>query len=212
MRHRFFVFTLAVLAALALAPAARAQPSELVYEIRKEGEPIGRETVRIERQGERARVEVVTSTRVKVLFLDFRYDHKRSEEWQGGRLVRMVSETDDDGAKHRVEAAAEGDAWTLTVNGESRTLSADHMPLSLWDRAVVGKRKLFGVTDAKPYAVEVAEQGAERVTIAGRELPAERFRMSGGIERDLWYGPDGLLLRTTFERKGYPIEMVRISP
>jgi hypothetical protein len=43
----------------------------------------------------------------------------------------------------------------------------------------------------------------------GQEMAAERYRIAGDVDRDLWYGSDGKLLKTAFERRGYPIEIVR---
>lgn len=210
-----FVATAAVLAVgLLLSPPVRAagEPTVLTYEIRKEGEPIGRERVSLDREGESARVQVETHTKARVLFMDFHYDHRREERWQDGRLVRMVADTDDDGTRTHTEAERGGGAWAVRVNGEAGQRPAEALPLTLWSRAIVGHGQLFGVIDAKPYAVEVVTLGTETIPLPdGGSARADHVRVSGDIERDLWYGPDGLLLRATFTRAGYPIEMVRLG-
>lgn len=193
-----------------VAAPSGAETVALGYDIRKEGEPIGREQVRIVREdGGRTVVEVTTKTRAKVLFLEFRYDHSRREEWQDGALVRMVADTDDDGTKSHLEAGRADGGWAIAVNGQSSRRDGDLLPLSLWGRAVLDKKDLFSIIDAKPYRVQVASLGTETVTVDGKAVVAEHFRMTGDVERDLWYGPDGFLLRAAFQRAGYPIEMVR---
>lgn len=194
---------------MAITVPVRAEVTALDYDIRKEGEPIGREQVRINRQESIATVEVQTRTRAKVLFLEFHYDHSRREEWRDGALMRMVADTDDDGAKSHLDATRSAAGWAFAVNGQSSQRGGDPLPLTLWGRAVLDKAELFSVIDAKPYRVQVASLGAETLTINGRSVTAEHFRITGDVERDLWYGADGYLLRAAFQRSGYAIEMVR---
>lgn len=192
-----------------LAPPAWAEVTALDYDISKEGEPIGREQVRIKRQDGTAIVEVQTRTRAKVLFLEFHYDHSRREEWRDGALVRMIADTDDDGAKSHLDATRSAAGWALSINGQPSQRAGDPLPLTLWGRAVLERTELFSIIDAKPYRVQVASLGAETLTIGGRTVSAEHFRISGDVERDLWYGADGYLLRAAFQRSGYGIEMIR---
>lgn len=206
------VAALAATTAITITAPARAEVTALDYDIRKEGEPIGREQVRINRQDGVVTVEVQTRTRAKVLFLEFHYDHSRREEWRDGALVRMVADTDDDGAKSHLDAARSAAGWTFAVNGQSSQRGGDPLPLTLWGRAVLDKTELFSVIDAKAYRVQVASLGAESLTVGGRTVSAEHFRITGDVERDLWYGADGYLLRAAFQRSGYAIEMVRGEP
>lgn len=188
-----------------------AESVALGYSIRKEGEPIGQERVTINRDGDAALVEVRTTTRAKVLFLEFHYEHSRREEWQGGKLVRMGADTDDDGTKSKLEAVRGDNGWTMTVNGQTTERAGDPLPLTLWGRAILDRKELFSIIDAKPYRVQVAALGSETVTVDGQAQQAEHFRITGDVERDLWYGDDGYLLRAAFQRSGYPIEVVRIE-
>lgn len=201
------------LVGLAVAAPAAGFASESVslgYDIRKEGESIGKEQVRIAREDDGATsVEVKTHTRAKVLFLEFTYDHSRHEEWRGGRLVHMVGDTDDDGSKYHLEATRSNAGWTLVVNGQSSERAGDLLPLTLWGRSILDKGELFSIIDAKPYKVQVASLGNEDVPVGDKTVAAEHFRMTGDVQRDLWYGADGYLLRVTFTRSGYPIEIVR---
>lgn len=199
---------LAVLAAL-LSPPAQAGAEALTYEIRKEAEPIGRETVRIDRQGAVTRVEVETRTTARVLFMDFHYDHHRHEEWRDGKLVSMVADTNDDGTHTHAEVRAGGAGWTVVVNGQTGTRPGDSLPLTLWGQAILGRSQAFSIIDAKPYRVSVVSLGRETLSVGGKTITADHVRVSGDVERDLWYGPDGLLLRAAFQRAGYPIEIVR---
>lgn len=204
-----YALPLAALATL-FSPAAHAEVETITYQIRKDAEPIGTETVRIERTAELTRVEVETHTKARVLFMDFHYDHRRSEEWRGGRLVSMVADTDDDGTRTHAEARMADRIWSVTVNGQPASpLPADSLPLTLWGNALAGHQTLFSIIDAKPYSVRTATVGKETLAVSDRPVEAEHVRIAGDVERDLWYGPDGLLLRATFQRAGFPIEVIR---
>lgn len=205
------LLSMAVLAALLPMAPAQAETVALTYEIRKESTPIGRELVHISRQGAMDIVEVETRTRAKVLFLEFRYDHRRHEEWLDGKLVRMVADTDDDGTKTHVEAVSAAGGWTLSVNGQQSQRPGDALPLTLWGKAVVTAQDLFSIIDAKPYKVQVVALGVESITVDGKAMEAQHFHIAGDVERDLWYGGDNMLLRATFQRAGFPIEIVRVE-
>lgn len=203
--------TLRAVAALVCALVAPhlAVAAPLSYVILKEGDPIGHETVDIERNGDVTRVEVSTETRVKVLFLDFHYRHHREEIWRAGRLERMVADTDDDGSIHHIQLDAGGDGVTLLLDGAAREVPPGALPLSLWSKAILDRKTLYGISDAALYQVSIQSLGAARLDWHGSEVAAERYRISGDVDRELWYGEDGLLLKTAFQRRGYPIVIVR---
>ncbi len=211
------LFPAAALAAslAGLTPAAGAAavpstpPAGLSFTILKDGEPIGHETYAFSRTGDALTVRVHTETRARVLFLDFHFRHDRTETWRGDRVARLSSNTDDDGTLHHVEAIDAGDGPRLTADGESRTLPRGTLPLSLWGEAILSRGLLYGIVDGRSYRVAVQDLGRETLTIADHPQPAEHFRLSGDIERDLWFGNDGLLLQAAFERMGYPIRFVR---
>lgn len=221
--------SLAILAGLAASlwtPAARATdktdgqtahgftlpaslPDSLTYTILMDGDPIGQEDYAFRQDAGRLDVSVQTKTDVKLLFLTFHYRHQRQESWQDGKLVHMVADTDDDGTKHHVEEAVTQDGETVSLDGKAAALPADSFPLSLWSQMVLSGSDLYGVTDAEPFHVSVKDLGAETLTLNGKALQSHHFRIDGDVQRDLWYGQDGLLLQTTFTRRGYPIKFIR---
>lgn len=207
---RRMVLSVLVLAAMGGA-AARAEPLRLSYEIRKDGEAIGREDVMVERQGGDMSVQVETHSRTTVLFMDFVFDHTRREEWRGGTLTRLVADTSDDGTKSRLEAELGEAGWKISHNGASSQRPATSMPATLWNAKVVEAPALFGTIDAAPYQVTVRRVGEETVEVMGAARPATHYRLEGDLERDLWFGADGTLLKTSFKRKGFPIEFVRVA-
>jgi len=211
MTHRFPL--LAALALfLALNSAATAQNGRTVnYAILKEGEPIGRETYLLLQEGEHVTVKLTVESRVRILLIDFRYSHKRSESWNGDRLERLVADTDDDGSKHHVEAVADGNGG-LTVTSDARPagIATSAFPLSMWRRSIVGHDNLFAVESGDgPLHVAFKDLGPEVVTIGGRAVDCQHYMMTGDVDRDLWYDADGLLAKASFRRRGFGITILR---
>lgn len=177
----------------------------LDYAILKDGESIGGEKVDITRDGDTVTVDVAASTRVKLLMLNFSYDHKRREVWRGGALESLSADTNDDGTRHKVEMVRAGTGYRLTVDGQTSDLPADALPLALWTADVVKSALLIGVSDGQRYKAAAKALGDETIDVGGRTVKAKRWRISGDIERDLWFAEDGSAAQIAFKRRGYDI-------
>ncbi len=185
-----------VAACVFLAKAATAA-QVLEYTILKEGEPIGQEIVTIDRSGDKTEVKVETKTNVKLLFLEFNYDHKRQEIWKNGQLIAMQSKTNDDGDNHTYELDRRDDHLAIKVDGKELKADKAALPLTLWGKAVIEPQVLLSVIDAQPYKVETVSVGENH------------YKMEGDISRELWFAQDGFLEKVAFKRKGFLIEFLR---
>lgn len=203
LRHACAI-ALAVTVLWAMPTAAA--PASLAFTVLKDGKPIGEESYTFDDDPDGAlTVEVRTRTDVQVLFLSFHYDHQRTEVWENGVLTRMTAKTDDDGALHKIALVREDGGYRVEVDGTIRHEALDVLPLTLWTPKVLERPRVLSIIDAKPYAESVKRVGTEQLD--GRE--AVKYEMSGGIDRALWYTPDGELLKVQFTRSGYNIEYVR---
>ena len=57
---------------------------------------------------------------------------------------------------------------------------------------------LFDTIDGRTKAVNSAPLGEEPVTVGDQEVAARHWRLTGEMERDVWYGPDCAIARVTF--------------
>lgn len=193
-----------VTAGLGLATAAAAATQ--VFTIHKDGKPIGEEVYTFANGPDGTlTVDVTTRTDVQVLFLDFHFRHARTEVWKNGDFVSMTAETDDDGTPHALALKREDGALRVEADGTVRREPADALPLSLWTPKVLERGRLLSIIDAEPFAVTARKVGADPVN--GRD--AVRWELSGDVDRDLWYSPEGELLKVQFVRSGYDIEYLR---
>ncbi|GGF55456.1 hypothetical protein GCM10011332_06070 [Terasakiella brassicae] len=184
------------LCALVVSHAAMAATT-LEYAILKEGEPIGKEVVVINDSDKGVNVDVVTKTNVKMLFLEFNYEHQRREVWENGELVSMHSRTNDDGTHHEYSVTRQTDGLQVLYDGKNKNFDAKALPLSLWSKAALYRNVLFSVIDAEPFKTQ---------TVA---LDDNHFKIDGDITRELWFADDGYLQKAAFKRKGFLIELLR---
>ena len=166
------------------------------YRVTRDGAPIGSYTVTVHTEGDR--VPVSSAVRIEVAFgfiTLYRYALDAREVWRAGRLVSFDSATDDDGERHAVHAVAEAGVIEVTANGGRWAAPPSIAPSSLWHRDLVDNAILLGVEDGDRLEVVVRWAGPETVSVAGRPVRATRYIVSGDVERELWYGADGMLVR-----------------
>src|SRR3546814_16734413 len=87
----------------------------------------------------------------------------------------------------------------LPIYGNQEELTGTVAVDSLWskDRLVAGK--LFSAASDKVYRVRSDLMGTETIEAKGEPVEAEHYKLSGEIDRDLWYGPTGELLKVKYE-------------
>lgn len=189
---------------LATAAAGRADlPADqiLVYDILRNGEPLGSQSFTLRRQEREVVAELRTEIDYRLLTVPlYSFRQTGREVWRDGRLVELVTDTDDNGTASRLRVHASGDGATLEID-DTRQRRAVPQPLaaaSLWNRGALDYARLIDTITGSLLDVSVNPTGEETVMAGGRPERAQGFRVTGGLTRDLWYGADGRLLRVRF--------------
>lgn len=165
----------------------------------RHGNVIGRHAFGFSRRDGDFLVDVVIDIAVDLLGVTlFRFTHRAEEVWRDGWLHALNSVTDDDGTLWQVESERHDGALRGRVNGVGFDVSGYVIPASLWHRDTPRSQVLFGTIDARTKVVRSDDLGPEPVTAAGRRLEARHYRLTGELERDVWYGPDCDIVRVTF--------------
>jgi len=131
----------------------------------------------------------------------FRFTHRAEEVWRGGLLQALACETDDDGTPWQVRYERRGDMLRGSVNGAPAESPGDILPASLWHRDTPAATRLLDTVDGaiKPVAAEVLAAP-----------PAGHFRLTGGLEREVWTDAACGLARVVFPaRDGSRITLAR---
>jgi hypothetical protein len=204
-------------AALALAPAtalACSHPPERVeYAIHHEtyGE-VGRHVITFSCQGGDLVVETTIEGEVNVLMVPlFKRDGTYREVWRGDRLIEFESRVVDNREVYQVRARANDDH--TVIDGRRGRIEAPPTIVSNhpWNHAVIDRPLLFDAQRGRLQEVQVALAGTETVRVAGRGIEARKYRVTGDLERELWYDDAGHWLQSRLEHNGAKITLTRQS-
>jgi hypothetical protein len=170
-----------------------------VFDILRDGDKIGTNTIDIQRQDDTTKVDIATKISVVVMFLEaYRYEHTCTESWKGGQLVAFKSKTNDNGTKHAIDVAAKPDKLSMEVDGKRVEAPKSLYPASLWSRDVLNRGELFEPANGKKLAIKVKDLGDETVSVGGIERRTRHFKLSAAkgsseFDRDLWFDGDVLV-------------------
>lgn len=197
-----FFSRLALLVMLACGPAHAAMPDngELVFDIVRNGDRIGTHRFRFDRAGERVDVAIDIEIKVKVLLLTvYDYQHRNRETWENGRLVRLVTETDDNGDPHTVNGQMTDSGFRVAAAGDEQVVSDPVVPTSYWRPDTIKARRMLNTQTGELMNVAVTPGDETRIMARGEEIDAKHYVISGDLELELWYDMDNVLVGLRFE-------------
>lgn len=170
---------------------------ELAFTITRNDKPIGRHVYKFENENGLQLVRVQTRILFELMGIPlYRFEHDSTEIWRNGRLIGLSSKTNDDGKKLELEVRAEGRDLAVTLNGKPDKLRETNIPASLWNPATVKSSSLIDTVDGDRMEIGVNV--------------SDHFRLSGELERELWYDGSNILKEVKFTaRDGSEIRYVR---
>ena len=189
------------------AASLTAEGNRTAFSVLRSGLPIGRHVIAFERSGNDLLVDIEIELEIKFAFLTvFRYQHRNRERWRDDRLIALDSETDDDGTPHWVKARATDNGLQIKSDGGDLLAPAELMPTSYWNPRTIEQNRLLDTQRGGILEVAVQAAGKERLEVPLGPTDARLYRVAGDLNLDLWYGPEGELLKLAFEARGAEIE------
>ncbi len=151
--------------------------------------------------------EVVTSQAdvvVKGLLFTYKYAYRGVETWQGDRLLRLSTTTNDDGKKHSVAAEAAKDGLAMKADGKESLVKGAFWLTSYWKLPSEKQRGpgilLIDADTGNLINARMEKVGAEKMTVLGQTVELNHYRLTGGVKADLWYdGADRLMRQESIE-------------
>ncbi|SDG88791.1 DUF6134 family protein [Roseospirillum parvum] len=185
-----------------------------VYQVVREGTPIGRHVVhfsRVEDGGLRVKAETDIDVGVFGLTL-YRFQYVSNALWRDGQLIEMMSRTDDDGDLRQVEARRDSDGQ-LEVRGPNGVWRAGDpaYPTNHWNPQVVADSPpaLINTLNGKRAEITLTRLGEASVPCGGTTCPAEAWRYEGDFAAKVFYDRAGRWLGMSFSaRDGSRIDYV----
>jgi hypothetical protein len=177
-------------------PAAKTEAgAQLVYAVTRDGSPIGRTIVDIDRSGDTTTVTSKTDIEVKVIIVLYRFKQDVTETWKGDQLVSFKSQTDDNGTPHDVSITSSPKGLSIVADGKTSSAPAGAVPATFWSTKFVKAKSLIHPDTGRVMSASVKELGPEQVPVHGAPQQAQHYKLSAGkdFERDLWYDGDQLV-------------------
>jgi hypothetical protein len=195
------LLTAAFLLGFAVIPANAAPnpATQYGYRILRNGDQIGREYLEFRKDGNNEDVTAKIDIVFRLAFVPvYRFTQTVGETWRDGRLLAMRSHTDDNGTRHRLTVKDRNNGLMVDSDGKRRLEPAPILPASLWNMAVLRQPALIDTTDGSTLPITVSDRGPDTIIVDGRRVRAHHYRLTGGLDRDLWYDSRGRLLQVRF--------------
>lgn len=188
----------------------------LLFEVAREGRPIGHHRVLFSGAAGRLSTSIAIDLEVRLAFVRlYSYRHRNQELWDGARFVEFASETDDNGERHQVRAVADADGILVDGTGGRQVVSLEHLPTTWWSRRLTQSGRWIDTQSGRILRASVTEVGRERLIAAGAEVEADRLRLAGDLALDIWYAEErwvGLEFRSPVDGSQISYRLLATGP
>jgi hypothetical protein len=155
--------------------------------------------------------------RLSYLVYTYRYSYQGTEKWKDGRLLSLTSTTNDDGKRFSVAAQAEGDTLRVEINGQEHRTRPDVWTTTCWrspDPRFRGQAlSLIDADTGKDLPGRLHYLGTSERMVAGQTRPCSHYRVTGGMQAELWFDDQERLVRKESMEDGHRtvIELSRVK-
>lgn len=174
---------------------------------------IGSDILTFSRDGEDLIVDVAINIEVNFLFITVHsLVSERRETWRNGRFVSYKSHTDENSELIEVTARAEGGKFV--VEGPSGRAEADSpvFPTNPWNPEIVNSTVQMDTKTGELLNATVAPAGSETIEVAGRAVETSKYKVTGDLERELWFDANGNWIQLRFPKDGETLTFTRVTP
>jgi hypothetical protein len=144
---------------------------------------------------------------VRIAVVSYKYTFRGTEVWQGDRLAQLATATNDDGKKHNVSAERTKDGLLVKADGKESLLKGDVWTTTYWKLPPEGRRgpevTLLDADTGRPIAAKMEKVGLEKLTVLGKPLDCAHYRLTGGVQVDLWYDGSDRMVRQEMVEQGH---------
>jgi Family of unknown function (DUF6134) len=204
------VAALLVMAA-ASAAALAGDAGQYTFTVLKDGDPVGHHRFAFERDGDRIGIREATDIDVRFATIPvYSFEHEGRQVWENDRVLRIDATTNDNGEELDITVRPDGrGGYVRTVNGRVDEFDRSKQVLAFWNKDIISHQDFFSVVEDKVLKVSFKFVGREKITLAGKQVEVDHYRMVGDEERDLWFDQAGRIAKVEFSRRGSEIAYVR---
>jgi Domain of unknown function (DUF6134) len=186
----------------------------LNYDVIRGGEKVGAHSVVFSHKGRHLAIKTRTDIAVELLGITlYRFHYEAEEDWVDGRLMHLTSRTNNDGETLTANLARAGSRIRGTCNGIVLDVPADLLPISVWHPDFVHQSVVLDQYKCVQRSVKATDDGIERILVGAKNVAAHHYAVTGELQRDVWYTPDGQTLQVLLPAKdGSKITFVMQDP
>jgi len=125
-------------------------------------------------------------------FMDFIYQHKSTETWDGNCLKSITSNTDDDGEIYDVDGRLGLDGFVVSSNNKTAKLPLCIMTFSYGNPKILEQKKLMNAQSGEYLGVDIQFLSQEDYILKGKNIKANLWQIkaegeNGDLLIHLWY-------------------------
>lgn len=196
---------------LALPNAASAQSGGRSFGLYRGEDAVGEQRLSVTRQGSRLSVSVRVRISVRLLGLPvYDYALDARETWEGGQLVSLNAETDDNGTAQFARASRAEDG-SLRISGSAHEGAVEDLAAttSYWTQAYLARPVWISTQDGRPLRITAQNTGTAAFATASGPIDAARWQIGGDLPGlVLYYDAAGEWVGSEFPVNG---ETIRIA-
>jgi hypothetical protein len=209
-----FIALAPAVAMASMLPLGIPENGHLNFTVTRDGDAIGTHVFKFRKQGRQTDVEIQTKIDYRLLSIPvYRFRHESKETWVGDRLTSLISVTDDNGDSVQLKVAPLAKGSGLLVQKQDGHLKVERgiVPASLWNASLIGKNHLLGTVGGDLLTTKATFVGDETISVLGKKIAVRHYRLSGGLNRDLWYDrATNVLVQVQFKAEdGSKVEFLR---
>lgn len=146
----------------------------------------------------------------------YTYSFRGNEVWKDGKLVSFSGSSNDDGKAYTVTAAPENGNLRVRVNGQEHWSRADAWLTTYWHLPAANQRNgavpLLDADTGRDVTAALQYIGPSPAAVAGQTQNYGRYRLTGGVQVELWYDGTERLVRQEWVEDGHKsiLELVRV--
>jgi hypothetical protein len=125
----------------------------------------------------------------------YRYQLRRTESWQNGKLTAFAAWTDDDGKVSQVQGRREGEMFRVAGPQGETQAPATALPGNLWNAQIVQASHIIDNETGQAAPLQAVNGGLETVEACGGQVRAHHYRLTGKEAQDVWYDENGRWVR-----------------
>jgi hypothetical protein len=199
-------------ASVAAAPDVPAWPGRLgayVFEVTRDGKPIGTQTVTLKQEGDLLTVTTESAIAVKLLgIVVYRMHQVLTDSYRGDQLVAVAAETKDPDGLRVGKITRDGNRWTGKIGKQSLDFECDCASSStMFQMAGLKGAMMIEASKVKLRTITIEDKGSETLDLPEGEVKTRHFAVKGEIEREVWYDPAGNLVAA--EQRGSDGSLIR---